>query len=249
MKSFLFGQTATGLPITAYRFSASVSSPATTSLATLSSSAATVSHDATSPETQVPNVFILGGVHGDEIEGVWAALGLLKAFNENFSYRLNLTLVPMLNLDGVLARERKNGNKVDLNRNMATNDWTNVVATERYFPGLAANSEPETRALIEFLEREKPKFILSLHSWHPVLNVNGDCRPEAEVLARHTGYRIDETIGYPTPGCLGTYAGLERAMPTLTYEIERGLSQDKVLAIHVPAILDALRVTEARFFQ
>ena len=49
---------------------------------------------------------------------------------------------------------------------------------------------------------------------------------------------------YPTPGSLGTYAGLERGYSTLTYEIERGLALDQVLAVHVPAIRECLKVTE-----
>lgn len=59
-----------------------------------------------------------------------------------------------------------------------------------------------------------------------------------------TGYTIQEDIGYPTPGCLGTYAGLERDIPTLTYEIQRGLGCEEILKVHVPAILEAIKVTE-----
>jgi protein MpaA len=129
---------------------------------------------------------------------------------------------------------------------MPTGDWTSEVATPRYNPGPTAGSEAETQALVKFLENEKPHFILSLHSWKPLLNINGDCRGEAEELSRHTGYIIEETIGYPTPGCLGTYAGLEREMPTLTYEVERGLDRASVLRIHVPAILESLKVSERR---
>ena len=72
---------------------------------------------------------------------------------------------------------------------------------------------------VSWLTTLAPAFILSLHSWKPLLNVNGACRPEAEAIASRTGYIIEESIGYPTPGCLGTYTGLERAIPTLTYEI------------------------------
>lgn len=217
MQKHVLGLTATGLPIPAYRFGNSGA-----------------------------RVLILGGVHGDEIEGVWGTFGLLRAFSENFPYRLTVTLVPMFNLDGVLMRERRNSRGVDLNRNLPTRDWTDKIDNPRYNPGLHAGSEPESQALIEFLDKEKPHFILSLHSWKPVLNINGDCRAEASEIARLTGYKIEESIGYPTPGCLGTYAGLERNMPTLTYEIERGLSQEAVLAVHVPAILNALKVTEQR---
>lgn len=217
MKSFVFGQTSTELPIPAYQFG-----------------------------TIGPSVLILGGVHGDEIEGVWCALGLLKSFAATFPYRLRLTLVPEFNLDGVLARERKNARKIDLNRNLPTHDWTNDVPEVRYYPGPSACSEPENQALVKFLDEERPQFVLSLHSWKPLLNINGDCLPEAEEIKKHTGYRIEETIGYPTPGCLGTYAGLERDWPTLTYEIERGLDQGTILAKHVPAILEALKITEKR---
>jgi protein MpaA len=77
-----------------------------------------------------------------------------------------------------------------------------------------------------------------------MLNINGDCTREAQVIAQWTKYTIEESIGYPTPGCLGTYCGLERDMPTLTYEIERGLDTQSILSIHVPAIEEALKVTE-----
>jgi hypothetical protein len=35
-------------------------------------------------------------------------------------------------------------------------------------------------------------------------------------------------------------------MPTLTYEIERGLNPQEIIKKHVPAILEALKVTENR---
>jgi protein MpaA len=72
------------------------------------------------------------------------------------------------------------------------------------------------------------------------------CQEEADAIHALTGYVIEESIGYPTPGCLGTYAGLERGMPTLTYEIERGLPPKDVLRVHVPAVLAALQAAQRR---
>jgi protein MpaA len=215
MKNFFLETSANGLPIPGYEFGSAG-----------------------------PTVLILGGVHGDEHEGVEACLGLLQRWSRSFPFRMRVYMIPALNIDGVLRHQRVNGNGVDLNRNMATNDWSAEVANPRYNPGPAANSEPETRALIQLIERIKPVFLLSLHSWHPVLNVNGACMPEASAIAQRTGYKISESIGYPTPGCLGSYCGLERDMPTLTYEIERGLSTAAILQTHVPAIEEALQVTE-----
>jgi protein MpaA len=217
MKSFVFGETALGMAIPAYTFG-----------------------------NRGPKVLIIGGVHGNEPEGVVGCFGLLRTFSKDFTYNLQVTLIPAFNLDGVLAGSRLNGNGVDLNRNLPTRDWAPEAFDPKYPPGPSACSEPENQKLIEFLEREKPKFLLSLHSWHPLLNVNGECNAEAEVLNKITGYEIKKEIGYPTPGCLGTYAGLERDMPTLTYEIERGLLPEKTLAIHVPAILEALKESERR---
>jgi murein peptide amidase A len=217
MTPFTFGYSPLELPIPAYRFN-----------------------------NGGAKVLILGGVHGDEIEGVIASHGLLAEFSKGFPYKLDLTLVPAFNIDGVLHRSRTNSRGVDLNRNLPTKDWSPVIKTPRYHPGPYANSEPENRALAQFIEIENPQFLLSLHSWHPVLNVNGDCLNEAKVLSAYTGYKIDDDIGYPTPGCLGTFAGLERQSPTLTYEVERGLEASQVLKIHVPAILECLKETEKR---
>jgi protein MpaA len=193
-----------------------------------------------------PRTLILGGVHGDEVEGVVAAQKLLEHFLSDFSFNLDLTIIPQFNIDGILARERTNGNGVDLNRNLPTKDWSPEIKTPRYHPGPNANSESENQALSRFIEEIKPQFVLSLHSWKPMLNVNGDCQREAQVIADLTGYRIDPDIGYPTPGSLGTFAGIERNCPTLTYEIERGLDFHSIIQIHVPAILKALKQTETR---
>ncbi len=217
LTSFIFSNSAKNLPILAHQFGNSG-----------------------------PRVLILAGVHGDEIEGVWAAQGLLKSFMQAFPYELQLTLVPSFNIEGVLAKTRGNSRGVDLNRNLPTKDWSPEIKGPRYNPGPKALSESENQGLVKFIETQAPQFILSLHSWHPVLNINGDCLGEAQVLSQFTNYKIDDDIGYPTPGCLGTYAGLERQSPTLTYEIERGLNLEAVLSIHVPAILEALKITEKR---
>lgn len=217
MKNFILGLTSSGLPIPAYRFGPAAGPP----------------------------VLILGGVHGDEPEGVEACLGLIQRWSHSFPFRLGVTVVPALNMDGVLRSTRVNARGVDLNRNMGTNDWSPVVSTPRYNPGPTPNSEPETQALTGWLQENRPVLILSMHSWKPMLNVNGNCVREAAIIAQWTGYKIEETIGYPTPGCLGTYCGLEREMPTLTYEIERGLKTAEILSLHVPAIEEGLKVTES----
>jgi protein MpaA len=218
MKLYKFASTTQGLPVWAYEFGA------------------------TGPE-----VLILGGVHGDEPEGICAAHGLLETFLKDESLKslnLKITLIPAFNPEGALCNQRTNSNGVDLNRNLPTKDWTQEAAKPRYNPGPSPNSELENQALVKFLKARKPVWLLTLHSWFPILNVNGSCLQQAELLAQHTGYKVSDDIGYPTPGSLGTYAGIESNIPTLTYEIERDLAFSEILKIHVPAILESLKLTE-----
>jgi protein MpaA len=120
------------------------------------------------------------------------------------------------------------------------------VAEERYAPGVEANSEPENKGLVNWLTEHQPSLVISLHSWKPMLNTNGNCKTEAEIIEKITGYEIKDSIGYPTPGCLGTYCGLERDMPTITYELERGMAIEPIIKVHTPAILESLKATEKR---
>jgi len=214
-KTFIFGHTNNLVPIPAYSFG-----------------------------NRGRRILILGGVHGDEVEGVQAAHGLLEVFMRSFPHNLQITLIPCLNMDGMFLNQRKNGFGVDLNRNLPTLDWSATYTKESYYPGLSPNSEPENQALVQFIESFKPQFILSLHSWLPMLNTNGDCKKIAQTISAFTGYRITDDIGYPTPGSLGTYAGIERNIPTLTYEIERHLNSREIITKHVPAIIEGLKVYE-----
>jgi len=192
-----------------------------------------------------PDVLIIGGVHGDEVEGVIASKALFSEFDKDFPYHLKLTLIPVFNVDGVLAGNRLNGNGVDLNRNLPTNDWNPEAFNKKYPPGPAPGSEPENKALLELLNENRFSLVISLHSYtKSLLNVNGDCEKQAQLISKKTGLPIEKSMGYPTPGCLGTYCGLERDMPTITYELLRGLPEKEIISTHVPAIMDALQLTE-----
>lgn len=219
MEMFKFGETQLQLPIHGFRFKAASNS------------------------SQKAHVLIIGGVHGDEPEGVVGAKGLLEEFRKGYQFDLNITVIPEFNPEGILTNDRCNSNKVDLNRNLPTKDWSPVAAKKRYNPGPSALSEKENQALVTFLKNNKVDLIISLHSWEPMLNTNGDV-PEAEVISKLTGYKVTPDIGYPTPGSLGTYAGHENNIPTLTYEIQRELKFDQIIKIHVPAILAGLKETE-----
>ena len=191
-------------------------------------------------------IFIMGAHHGDEIEGTILAHGLIAKWISDYDYRLRTVVVPTLNIDGQLANKRWNDRNVDLNRNLPTKDWTAKFLNPRYPPGEKAASEIETQLLVNWIDKEKPTFILSCHSYHPMILSNGPCAEEANVLNRWTGYEIKDDVGYPTPGSLGTYAGYERQIPCITYEIERGLPGRDILKLHMPAVRELMKLLEQK---
>ena len=191
-------------------------------------------------------ILMLGGVHGDEKEGFLFA----KEFCEELQARhivlpknIQLYLCEQINPDGCLALRRTNHRNVDLNRNLGTKDWTSEFKNTRYYPGSKANSEIESKLSIQMIKKIQPAFILSLHSYeHPMINYNGPCEELAKVMSKKNNLEPKADIGYPTPGSLGTYAGWERNIPTITLEILRGQDPKEVWKIHKEAVFDTFAV-------
>src|SRR5687768_13836975 len=68
-------------------------------------------------------VLLLGGVHGDEPEGVWLATSTLALLQRERA-KVDWALVPCLNVDGFAKGTRVNGRGVDLNRNYPSRSWS-----------------------------------------------------------------------------------------------------------------------------
>ncbi len=188
-------------------------------------------------------VLLLGGVHGDEPEGVYLLEQFLNSrLWEKVQDRVTLWLLPRVNPDGCRLQQRCNAQGVDLNRNMPTQDWTAVVQNPRYPPGPTAGSEPETQLLMACIDRLQPDAILSAHSSYTDLcvNFNGPAQQLAEVISAQNHYPVKADIGYPTPGSLGTWAGVERGIPTITLEIRKGLTAAQVWQEQNQALLSGL---------
>ena len=190
-----------------------------------------------------PRVLIIGGVHGDEKEGVALSYGLMAEFTKSYPFEFGVAMVPCLNLDGFLRDTRQNSHGVDLNRNLPTNDWCADYDQERFYPGIAANSEPENVALVNFIMQHPLIFIISLHSYRKeLLNINGDCSPVDQALHQSIGISLQRDMGYPTPGCLGTFTGIEKSIPTITYELLRGSNVLELRKRHLEPIVSALKL-------
>jgi protein MpaA len=164
-------------------------------------------------------LYLIGGVHGDEVEGVYVLKELFSWLKSEHSLKdLPMVVVPILNVDGYQNRTRVNAHLVDLNRNLPTKDWSTDHKEPRYNPGPKPLSEPENQFLVKLMDKYKPGFIISFHTWKPILNFNGECKDVAEFLNKYNNYEMAGDIGYPTPGSLGTFAVEKYQSPVLTFE-------------------------------
>lgn len=164
---------------------------------------------------------VLGGIHGDEPNTVELVDQLARYLSVNPKCLRNakVVLVRCVNPDGRAKRQRTNARGVDINRNFPTKDWNLGRKSGRYNRGVAPESEPETRIIVQLIRRYRPSKIISIHAPLHQINYDGPAARLAAVMAKYNGYRVTSDIGYPTPGSLGTYAGKERKIPVITLEL------------------------------
>ncbi len=193
------------------------------------------------------NLLAVGGVHGDESEAIFLAHLLMGA-------QQRVPVLPCLNPDGALLRQRWNRRNVDLNRNLPAPDWSPEAVNPRYPPGAEPASEPETKSLLAALERVKPSTVLSLHSFketfveieRPPQALPGRLNEAVDNFVRAAGIERRLSVGYPTPGALGAY-GLAHGLLIVTYELRRGASHAELHEL-LPALLELVNTLGAERF-
>jgi hypothetical protein len=167
-----------------------------------------------------PNgTLIVGGIHGDES----AAVPLVREFAPPRGHPV--ALLPLANPDGVARASRYNARGVDINRN-AGFDWRADSAEPA---GDAPWSEPETRALREFVLNWRPAKIIALHWALAEIDADGvQSTPLAVAMwnamseAERTPYRLRVTEAerrrlqqteVECPGSLGRWVGYGLVYP------------------------------------
>lgn len=190
-----------------------------------------------------PRVLIVGGIHGNEPEPAPGVAQLARVLKESPD-RGTVLLIEDINPDGTAMGTRGNARGVDLNRNWQT---VNFVASVRH--GAQPKSEPETALLASEIVAFAPEVIIVLHSIRsgPFVNFDGPAREYAQAFAQAAGatdprWTVRVSMGYPTPGSLGTWAGVERQIPTLTVELARGHPADLAERAVVEGTLAVLRL-------
>lgn len=163
-------------------------------------------------------LLLIGGVHGDEPEGVELAKKTLE-FLKNASFKKHWILIPCINPDGFTKNQRVNGQGIDLNRNFPSKNWSATFEKERYYPGKKPCESPEVQSLVSLIYASRPKVIIHFHSWNPCIVCSGPLNhPYAQALSRSSGYELVNDIGYPTPGSLGDFGWQELKVPVICVE-------------------------------
>ena len=172
------------------------------------------------------NVLVVGVIHGDEPVGEFLIKEYLK--NEKRVIKNNLYYIPRLNF----SNERKNKFGVDINRNFPCKNWELLPKENNYFGGNSPNSEIETKFLVKLTDEIKFDAIITIHTPYKIINYDGVNNPITLPLAKKISefldYPVESDIGYPTPGSMGTYFGVEKNIPTITIECDEEAAKNKL---------------------
>ncbi|MDD4804043.1 MAG: M14 family zinc carboxypeptidase [Candidatus Pacebacteria bacterium] len=202
------------------------------------------------------HIVFVGGIHGGyEWNSVFLAYRFINYFNANQTVipsNLTVTIIPSANPDGVyklIGKEgeftvadlpenesqaslaRFNANKVDLNRNFdckwkATSTWKgNVVSA-----GTSAFSEPEAKAIKNFVLENNPKAVIFWHSQSNAVYAS-ECKNGILPETINVMNAYAKASGYPAVNSFSSYE--------ITGDAEGWLA-----SINIPAITVELKTHE-----
>lgn len=161
-------------------------------------------------------IALIAGIHGDEQEGLRHLDEVMPILG---SARATIRVIEDCNPDGTAAHRRTTSSGVDPNRNWPARSFRRDPRN-----GPDPLSEPAVAAAHADLVRFRPELIVVLHSARsgPFVNYDGPAEAEAATFARGAGWKVKPSMGYPTPGSIGSYFGIDQRVPILTIEFKRG---------------------------
>lgn len=150
------------------------------------------------PATAPKVLLVLGQMHGSEPAGR-AVVGQVRQLP--VPRGVQVWTISTMNPDGSVRGTRQNARGVDLNRNFPQG-WLKSYTSRVYYPGPVALSEPESQAMVRFLDRLRPDLVVSLHQAARSIDTGN---PKTRLWA----YRLAQAFNLPTRtvSCDGPCAG------------------------------------------
>lgn len=158
-------------------------------------------------------VMFIGAIHGNERAGTFLLQSFCEFLEKNPG-EINgkrIIVLPIANPDGYDDFRRYNKRGVDLNRNFPANNRNNGFRL-----GRRALSEPESQALFDLVNREKPTRIVSLHQPVNCIDYDGPGQAMAEAMAAVCDLPVRK-LG-ARPGSMGSYIEQEHGIIFVTPE-------------------------------
>lgn len=170
-----------------------------------------------------PNIALVGAIHADESgpELLVPVLAMLLDRDAALLDRIGVVMMPLVDADtrsrlaaGFPRNLRKNPRGVDIDRNFPA-DWDVLAAGRRpvsaqrsspTYRGKAPASEAETRAVVDFVTRERPRALLCVHGPGARLSGPGERERMRDAARAFTDAAGGAATFAETPGSLPLWA-------------------------------------------
>jgi murein peptide amidase A len=181
-------------------------------------------------------VLVVGCIHGTERAGLAVTRALRRAVPPR---GVELLVLDALNPDGCARSMRANADGVDLNRNFP---WGWRCQAGIYASGPKPASEPETRAAIDLILRERPKVTIWFHQHMNLIDATRGSDPA--IIRRYaTTVRMRALRLAPLPGTATRWQN-HRLTDTTSFVVElpAGTLPPAAVRRHVSAIAGVARL-------
>ncbi len=187
-------------------------------------------------------VLAVGPIHGDE-PGAGAPIAALR--RARLPPGVAVWTVRVANPDGLARGRRQNAHGVDLNRNFPDRWRASGRRGDRFWPGPAAASEPETRVLMRLVQRLQPDLTIHYHQpYGIVVRSRGVDLALARRYAARTGLPLRALAAYR--GTVAGWQNARRAGSALVVELAAGTVSQRTADRHAAAALALVRALAAR---
>lgn len=170
-------------------------------------------------------ILLIGCIHGNEKAGILLSVKVLNEIFAKKELKNTLICVPTLNPDGNILNTRTNSNRIDINRNFPSTNWTYTDSSELkpdkkiYWEGKSPASEIETKFILRIDSMFQPDVIIILHQFMDCVEYDGTGLRLAEFISKHSGQKLMNDIGYSTTGSIGSYFGDDKSKEVVTIEM------------------------------